>query len=218
MPTINHRQFTPREVARIFFRHRRRMALVFGSLMLITLLAIAFYPRSYTSESKLFIRVGRESVGLDPSATTGQTIMLQKTQVDEVNSALQVIVSREVLQRVVEKVGADLILQDSPAKASAAPAGDSAATWGRQISEATSWVSGRLTDTLATLRLSDPGTPEEMAVRKLDSGVKAYAPKDSTVITVTYAASSPQLAHDVVEAVTNVFLDEHRKDNQTEGS
>jgi len=114
MPSIKQRQITPREVARVLFRHRRRMALVFCGVTALTLLTIAVYPRSYTSESKLFLRVGRESVALDPTATTGQTIMLQKTQVDEVNSALQVLVSRDVYQRAVERVGAERILQDSP--------------------------------------------------------------------------------------------------------
>src|SRR5437762_6918020 len=92
---------TPRELARVLFRHRRKISLFFFGAVAMTLLVIALSPRSYTSESKLFIRVGRESVGLDPTATTGQTLMLQKTQVDEVNSALQILGSREVLRRVV---------------------------------------------------------------------------------------------------------------------
>src|SRR5215211_3487959 len=99
MASHSHRPFTAREVARVLFRHARGMVFFFCSAVALTLLAIAFYPRSYTSEAKLFMRVGRESVTLDPTATTGQTIMLQKTQVDEVNSALQMLVSRDVFQR-----------------------------------------------------------------------------------------------------------------------
>ncbi len=215
----NHQnQFTPRKVARVLFRHRLLMALFFCAATALTLLAIAIYPRAYTSESKMFIRVGRESVALDPTATTGQTIMLQKTQVDEVNSALQVLVSREVYQRVVERVGAERILQDLPASKSGDTAVQSSPEWVDKLAEAKSWVSDRLKTSLTALRLSDPGTPEEMAIRKLDSGVKAYAPKESTVITVSYSAASPQLAHDVVEALTNVFLEEHVRVNHTEGS
>src|SRR3954463_1966799 len=112
MAAHKHRQFGPRDIARALFRYKRRMQLVFCSVLLLTLVAIAFYPRSYTSESKLFIRVGRESVALDPTATTGQTIMMQKTQVDEVNSALQVLLSREVMQRAVEQIGAERIVSN----------------------------------------------------------------------------------------------------------
>ena len=32
------------------------------------------------------------------------------------------------------------------------------------------------------MHLADPGTTDELAIRKLESGVKAYAPRDSTVM------------------------------------
>src|SRR5262245_18285091 len=103
MVAASQNLFTPRDAVRILFRHRRKMAVFAGATLALTLLAIALLPRSYRSEAKLFIRVGRESVGLDPTATTGETIMLQKTQVDEVNSAVNLLTSREVLRQAVEK-------------------------------------------------------------------------------------------------------------------
>ena len=210
--------FTPREVVRVVFRHRRKMVLFFCGAVALTLLVIAFYPRSYTSESKLFIRVGRESVGLDPTATTGQTITLQKTQVDEVNSALQILGSREVLRQVVERLGADRILKNAPSKTSDQSAATASASWIDRIAEAKTAVSSWITSGLEQVRLSDPGSPEERAIRRLESGIKTWAPKESTVIGVSYSAASPQLAHDVVDAVTNVYLEEHVRLNHTEGS
>ena len=53
------------------------------------------------------IRVGRESVSLDPTATTGATLMLQKTQEEEVISALEVLNSRHVAETIVDKLGVD---------------------------------------------------------------------------------------------------------------
>jgi uncharacterized protein involved in exopolysaccharide biosynthesis len=218
MAAHKHRQFGPRDIARALFRYKRRMQLVFCSVLLLTLVAIAFYPRSYTSESKLFIRVGRESVALDPTATTGQTIMMQKTQVDEVNSALQVLLSREVLQKAALRVGADRIVQDAKAISELGNNADSPNDWTTPILSAKSWVQSKLGNALTNLHLADPGTTDELAVRKLESGVKAYAPRDSTVITISFSAASPQLSHDVVEAVTNVFLEEHLRINHSEGS
>lgn len=220
MPAISSGQFTPRDVARVVFRHFRRMAMVFFGVVILTLLVIALYPRGYTSEAKLFLKVGRESVALDPTATTGQTIMLQKTQVDEVNSALQVLTSREVLQRVVERVGAEQIVSDTP-KAQAGTGEIPAKKqllWVQKLDEAKNWFMGQATSVLANLRLTDPGTLEDVAVRKLTSKVEAFAPKDSTVFTVSYTSGSPQLAHDVVDAVTDEFLAAHLRVNRTDGS
>ena len=53
------------------------------------------------------------------------------------------------------------------------------------------------------LRLSDPrfgcSTWQYVGWR---SGVDVSAPKESTVISITYSAASPELAHDVVDAIT----------------
>lgn len=205
MSTIHENQTTPRDVARMLFRHWRKITLIFCGIVGLALFVIALYPRSYASESKLVVRIGRESVGLDPTATTGDTVMLQKTQDEEVNSAVNIIMGREVLERVVEKIGADRILSNSPTDESTGEPSDGGLV---------DWVS----NTLVSLRLSDPGTPMDRAVRRLESKTSVTAPKQSTVITVRYTAASPKLAHDVVETLTTVFLEEHSRMNQSDGS
>jgi uncharacterized protein involved in exopolysaccharide biosynthesis len=215
MVASSQRFVTPRDVARILFRHWRKMAAFFCAAAGLTLLVIVLYPRSYSSESKLFLRVGRESVALDPTATTGETILLQKTQADEINSALNILNSRVVLERVVDRVGAERILEDVPRGASES-AGDkkSVGPIRQTLDSASSWA-GRV---LSALRLSDPGSDHDLAVRRLQRGVTVWAPKESTVISITYSAASPELAHDVVDAVMGVFLEEHVRLGQSEGS
>ena len=71
---------------------------------------------------------------------------------------------------------------------------------------------------LEKLRLSDPASDHDLAVRQLEKGVKVSAPKDSLVVTISYSASSPELAHDVVDAITTVFLEEHLRLNHSEGA
>lgn len=208
MSAIFESQVTPRDVARVLFRHWRKITLIFCGVVGLSLLAIALLPRSYVSEAKLMIRMGRESVGLDPTATTGETVMLQKTQDEEVNSAVNIFLGRELLERVVEKVGADRILDDAQ---SGRPAGS------QQISTVQS-VLASINDAMVSLRLSDPGTKVDQAVRRLEKRTTVTAPKLSTVITVRYTAASPELAHDVVATLTSVFLEDHSRLNQSDGS
>src|SRR5262249_52624670 len=154
----------------------------------------------------LVIRVGRESVGLDPTATTGQTIMLQKTQEDEVNSALDILNSRQILQRVVDTVGAKRILDKVPSgdKSSDDSSSGGPLAWAN-------WL-------MRSVRLADPASDTDLPIRRLNSRIKVAAPKQSTIITVGYSASSPELAHDVVDAITSAFLEEHVRLNQSDGS
>jgi polysaccharide biosynthesis transport protein len=214
MNTTKPTRTTPRDMARILFRHWRKMAAVFCGALLLTLLATALYPRSYYSEAKIVIRVGRESVALDPTATTGQTIMLQKTQEDEVNLAMDILSSHEVLHRVVDAVGAKRILDKL--KTTGAPAVSTSSTASAPV--ATESTVNWLDSILSGLRLSEVSSDSDLAIRRLNSRIRISAPKQSTIITIGYSAASPELAHDVVDAVTNVFLEEHLRLNQADGS
>jgi uncharacterized protein involved in exopolysaccharide biosynthesis/Mrp family chromosome partitioning ATPase len=191
------------------------MALFFCGVVGLTLVVIALYPRSYSSEAKLFLRVGRESVALDPTATTGETIMLQKSQSDEINTALNILGSREVLQKAVAQVGAGRILADLPADGAGPAEAEQSLGVIRQASDAVRSCIGTI---LVSLRLSDPCSDEEMAVRRLQNGTTVWAPKESQVISITYSAASPELAHDVVDAISKSFLDEHLRLSHSEGS
>ena len=71
---------------------------------------------------------------------------------------------------------------------------------------------------LQTLRLSDPCSDHDLAIRRLEKGVTVSAPKESTVITISYSARSPELAHDVVATITDVFLEEHLLLNHSAGA
>ena len=186
------------------------MALFFVGSMVLTLLLIAIYPRSYSSESKLFLQIGRASVALDPTVTTGPTNLLQKTQADEVNSALNILSSRAVLEQAVESVGATRILNGSET----AEAKTSPGIIGRAVDGASAWLESVLT----SLNLADPCSELDQAIRRLEKRVTVSAPKDSTVITISYSARSPELAHDVVDAITNAFLTENLRLNHSEGA
>jgi uncharacterized protein involved in exopolysaccharide biosynthesis/Mrp family chromosome partitioning ATPase len=215
MDPARRHSLSPRDIARVLFRQWKKMAVVFGGIVVLTLLWIALCPRSYTSESKLFFSIGRESVALDPTVTTGPTNLLQKTMADEVNSALNILNSRAVLERASERVGPARILDRAEA-AGAAPR-DAAASDGF-LRRGWEWASGGARDVLESLRLSDPVSDHDLAVRQLEKGVKVSAPKDSLVVTISYSASSPELAHDVVDAITKVFLEEHLRLNHSEGA
>ena len=74
------------EGCRILLRHRNKVAFCFVLLMVAPVLTILYAGRSYKSEAKLLVRVGHESVGLDPTATMGETIAVNTSREFEINS------------------------------------------------------------------------------------------------------------------------------------
>src|SRR5690242_9635863 len=87
---------SPFGVLRALVRHRWRAGLAFV-LCLIAAVAAAFVvPSKFASEAKLFVRLGRETISLDPTATTGETVTVSETREIEINSILDVLRTRAV--------------------------------------------------------------------------------------------------------------------------
>ena len=210
------------------FIHKR---LILGCTLIGILfgwLAILVWPRSYESEAKLTVRVGRESVSLDPAATTSATMMLQKQREEEIASALEVLNSRKVAETVVDKLGAEAILSGklpddgSTGVADASPsvrdllesATESTSEW----LESVGITSQSLYSVLKGAGLKDDLSDRELAVRELRSSVDFRSPMKSTVIVIDAQSKTPKMAQAIVSEITESFLDEHLQGAHTKGS
>lgn len=103
-------EFSQSDFGAILNRHRGKAFLTASAILGLTFAAVALYPTTYVSSSKLFIDIGRETVALDPTATTGQTVQVFTPRQDEINSVVELLQSRDILRKVAEKVGAEAIL------------------------------------------------------------------------------------------------------------
>ena len=188
-------------------RHPKKSLLTFTSIFALSLVACIALPRTYESESLLFVRVGRESVTLDPTVTTGQVIALNESRESELNSILEVLKSRALTERVVDQLGPEAIL--SP------PSDD------KELTEPNPVVK-ILSNTMATVNnLLEPAGPlssREQAVQTVGKNFGIYAKQKSNVISVTYKARSPEQAQHIVAALVDEYLDEHQRIHATPGS
>ncbi len=194
------------------FIHKRLILTCLISCLGLGWLALLIWPRKYESEAKLMVRVGRESVSLDPTATTSPTLMLQKTQEEEINSALEVLSSRQVAQRAVAAIGAAAILDGTLPPQNGSPRPETT------LESARRHVSDALDYCLRTTGVKDAISDHEMAVRRLQSTVTIHAPKKSTVITIHAESKTPEMAQAIAQEITRTFLDQHLQVSKTEGS
>lgn len=184
------------DVLDILGRHRRRGAAVFAGMLALVVLGLCVCPRTYESEAKLYVRVGRESIGLDPTATTGQSISLSDSREFEMNSVMDVIDSRTLLDRVVDAVGAEVIL------------------------------SGKLPEIPATASITPPSRAgsaaspldRDKAIRALSDALKTTSSKRSSVISVACKSGTPELAQHILQSFVNAFLALHLDASRVSGS
>lgn len=186
-------------------RHYRRAAVLFffGTLAL-TAVGLLIVPRVYLSQAKLFVRLGRESVTLDPTATTSSTITIADTREAEISSVLEMISSRALLEQVVRTLGPEVVLGDQP------------------LPSESVLESMLRTITAGGDRTEADSTPlsrtEEKAVMKLEKSITADHARKSSVITISSEATSPELAQAILRLFVRAFQVQHIRANRTSGS
>ncbi len=188
------------------FRHKKKAVLLPLCIFAMGTLVLLFAPRTYRSEAKLFMQVGRESVNLDPTATTGDTISLQSSgRVNEIVTAIDMLRSRGVIEGVVDRLGEDVVLGKGGV-------GDDTSNF---FSDFVSNTVGRL---VQLVRSIDPISDREKAIITIGRNLNVQAEHNSTLIAVGYDAKTPELAQRVAQTLVEVYRLEHLRIHQTSGS
>jgi polysaccharide biosynthesis protein PslE len=178
--------------------------MVFAAGMGLTLLTIIYVPRKYASQAKVLLKLGRENVSVDPTVTTtGNLISLHRTYEGEINTVLHTMESREILEKVVDQVGVDAILNGSVNEE------------GNDKKGTPSQTKNILKGWLANL---DPIDSREQAILTLQSNLSIQAGKGSSVVDITYIAKTPELAQRVAQTWVDLYRAHHSDINSTEGS
>ncbi|WP_197529159.1 GumC family protein [Aeoliella mucimassa] len=190
----------------IAFRHRRKLILIPLLSLLAGAAVILFFPRTYHSEAVLFLQVGRESVGIDPTATTGQTIALQQNgRDDEVKSAVNVLRSRGVLAKVIDHLSPEVVLGESSEYASEP----------NVVSSIAGATLGRLAGAIKSI---DPISKREEAMNEIEELLVIQSERGSTAIEVEIEADSPELAQTILTTLIEEFQQEHGRIHRNQDS
>src|SRR4030067_3522912 len=86
-----------RDVYYILFRHKLKVILFFIAVIVTVTLGTFLASEIYRSDAKLLVRLGRESVSLDPTATTGPVISVGQQRENEIKSELEILNSKELV-------------------------------------------------------------------------------------------------------------------------
>ncbi len=187
---------------------------------------ILFWPRTYRSEARLFLQLGRESVAIDPTATTGQMVgVMNSSREDEIVTAMEVLRGGGMISKVVEKLTPQVVLGEvtlSKSENGEDKAGDAAPGEAETVEQKPDGaihfareILGRFSRTLSQI---DPLSDFERATILVAKSLKIDAERKSEVIVIEYEADSPALAQAVVDAFITTYKEENARLHSTEGS
>ncbi len=197
-------QTSVRDVAYVLFRHKGKILLFF----LVVLLAVTAYTylvaELYRSESKLLIRLGRESVSPDPSVS-GPVLPVFQDRDNEVNSEIAILTSQPLAEQVVDAVGPDMFLLRPDELDSKNRAQEDL----RIVRRFVRGVKYAVEKALISIDLMTELTPKEKAVRKLMKRLSVQAERKTNIIAVDFDATGPELARQTLDALVRFYLERH---------
>jgi len=208
-------QSSLRDIYYVLFRHKWKMILFFLTVTVTVFVRTYRIPEVYCSEAKLLVRLGRESVTLDPTVTTGPIINISRSRESEVNLELEILKSRELSENVVESIGSDAFLRRPARKFSIKSSDDKVIR--KTTAEAPIEVKKPLSSP-ERFNLVKPSDDRDKAVLQVMKNLEIKSLIDSSIISISYKAEDPKLAQNVIAILINSYLEKHIAIHQTPGS
>ena len=186
-----------RDFYSILFRHKWKVTIFFLAVVTTVTVGTFLTTEIYKAEAKLLLRIGRENVSLDPTATTGQVISIGQSRESEINSELEILKSRELAEKVVDALGPKSFLEmpDESILDPAAPMGP-AQEGLRGLRRIFGWLGSRLQESLIAAGIVTPLSDRERAVILLTKNLTIETQKNSNILFLSYEDRSPELAQD----------------------
>ncbi len=169
---------TPRDFITVLFRHRGLIIASFLAIFLGVVLGTYLMPKQYQAEMEILVKRERADPVVSPQ--NAQSFVFQDVTQEDMNSEVELIKSRDLLEKVVIACQLDKLRRDS------------------------------LLDKLkGALAPDDPSDRVPRAVEKLGKKLSAELVAKSKMIYVTYEGPDPELAAKVLQTLSSLYLEKH---------
>jgi uncharacterized protein involved in exopolysaccharide biosynthesis len=206
-----------RDIYYILFRHRHKVIWFFLSIMAIVIIGTFLTSETYKSEAKLLVRLGRESVTLDPTATTGQVISVGQQRENEIKSEMEILTSQELVEKLVDTLGPIpfLVHPEEIDKNNTFIDRNPVDT----IKKALQNLSLLLAPVLNRVRnLSSSLSDRDTAILTVMNNLQIEVLKNSNIISISFEAKDRKLAQETIDKLIGFYLEKHINVHRTPGS
>lgn len=210
-------QTSVRDLFDILLRHKRKMLVFFVAAVVCATVLVLCSEEKYLSEAILLVRLGRESVALDPTATTGEIVSVQTSRESEILTELDILRSRKLAEKVVELMGPETILNGGSKKTS--NLAEKTPESSNRIMQNIRKIKGGLKYVLQRAGLKGRLSDRDKAVLAvMDNSAITTEKEVSQTINVSFESKSPHFAQQVLSRFIDAYLEEHVAVHKTSGS
>ena len=203
----------------ILFRHKWKVMFFFLAVVVTVAVGTLLSTEIFKAEAKLMIRIGRENVSLDPTATTGQVISIGQSRDSEINSELEILKSRELAGKVVDALGPKSFLEepDESIPGSTVSTGPPPERF-KELRRVFLGLGSRLQKFLVAADVVTPLSDREKALIGLTKNLEIETQKNSNILFLSYEAPSAEFAQTVLARLIDFYNEKHLVIHRTAGS
>lgn len=209
-PDKSAKSLTLRDFVYVLFRHKWKMLFFFTFVVCLVTAVTILSPEIYRSDAKLLLRIGRESVSLDPTASTGPVMGISQSRLSEINSEIEILRGQDLIEQVINSIGCENLLKESQA----AGGGSSSPQWLQAVKSLLRWPKNVIKQLVMAEQLSD----REKLLLGIFNDLYVGSDKDSNIIKISYTAKNPEMAQRVVSKLIELSLEKHIAAHRTPGS
>ena len=181
-------EFTLRDFYFVLFRHKKKTLALFFFIVVAFTLYVLSIPDVYLSEAQLLVKVGRESLEMIPTADQDRAVSMSRNQKQDLYTEIEILKSRDVFEELVNRIGIESFIVASN-EVDGGDGDDSAID-----------LSGINKDQIF-----------DKIVSYLMKNIFVNTKIESNIIEIMFAHPNPEMAHDVVSQLIDIFIEHHMK-------
>jgi len=203
-----------RDLLYIIFKHKGKIVLVSLAVTALAVFVISRQVPVYESTAKVLVKEGRENSTPTTAIMAVPERIVDITRQEDVNSEIEILRSRLLAERVVEKLGVDLTESSSgPDKMKERSA----------AVQSLHRIAHELKNLFHTLFPSvfpapSPLSGLESALLRLQKNLEVNLIQNSNVIQISFSDPNPHVSADVVNTLLDFYLDQHLLVHKTPGA
>jgi len=204
--------YSVRDFCYIFFRYKAQISMITLSALCTVILAIYIWPESYESRASILVKMGRENVSIPTlAASTQQQVVNMGLKKEDINSEIEILRNRLVVEETVRKLGTDFLFPE-PVKPE---------TFFKRmkyyLKRGISKVKDFVYEILYRIELKKRLTPYQDAVLAIQKKFSVKQVKDSDVIEARLTWSDPDIGKKILDTLIGFYVKNHLEAHRTSG-
>jgi uncharacterized protein involved in exopolysaccharide biosynthesis len=197
---VTDRILSTSDIRRLVKRYWLTVVTVFlaGTLAMWAAIPI-FFTDLYESQVRLLVKIGRENAET-PASVQNSQVFSQGVRIADINSEVQILSSRSIVQKVVDRLGPDAF------KSVLAPPKEwwgYPRYWAKRLARE---VKSVYKEFLILAGLTKRLNPRDEAILAISKGVKVEPVRDSDILTLKVRTPGAQLSVDVLNAMLEEYF------------